>query len=82
MFGDAQHVEEAEKIDLGYVDVEALKDLQVWPAGGSPPLTAAKLPTRASPPAHWSPSADCSPPPRCRPASSCRIFLIREDPMI
>ncbi|KAL5842747.1 hypothetical protein ACOSQ3_013350 [Xanthoceras sorbifolium] len=48
MLGDAQHVEEAEKIGLDYMDVETLKDDQVWLAGGSLPPRAAKVSTRAA----------------------------------
>ncbi|KAL5777387.1 hypothetical protein ACOSP7_010313 [Xanthoceras sorbifolium] len=50
MLGDAQHVEEVEKIDLDFVDVKALNDLKVLPVGGSPPPRATKLPTRAAGP--------------------------------
>ncbi|KAL5745762.1 hypothetical protein ACOSP7_026908 [Xanthoceras sorbifolium] len=64
MLGYALHVEEAEKISLDYMDVEALKDLQVWLAGISPPLGSTKVSARAvrflcsllgsSPaPSHW-----------------------------
>ncbi|KAL5744052.1 hypothetical protein ACOSQ2_027168 [Xanthoceras sorbifolium] len=48
MLGYALHVEEAEKIGLDYMDVEALKDLQVWLAGISPPLGSTKVSARAA----------------------------------